>query len=120
MNKTLYRDPVNGKIAGVCAGIAEFFGIEVNIVRIIVIAIAIFSMGFLAVILYIAAIFILEKKPDNRVWQQAGKGRDDSSSSEAHLLQIEQRMREMEVKVAHMEAYVTSSEFDLNRKFKQL
>lgn len=120
MNKTLYRDPVNGKIAGVCAGIAEFFGVEVNLVRLAVIAIAIFSMGFLAVIAYVAAVFILEKKPNENAWQQTARGQNDGPSQEGQLLHIEQRIGEMEAKVAHMEAYVTSSEFDLNRKFKQL
>jgi len=28
MHKTLYRDPVNGKLGGVCAGLAEYFGME--------------------------------------------------------------------------------------------
>ena len=26
MDKKLYRDPQNGMIAGVCAGVAEYFG----------------------------------------------------------------------------------------------
>lgn len=116
MSKTLYRDPANGKIAGVCAGLAEYLGIEVGLVRVLVIAIAIFSMGFLAVFAYIAAVFVLEKKPIDRGNPKAGS----FQSSQAHLEHIERRMRDMEMKVAHMEAYVTSSEFDLIRKFKQL
>ena len=34
MSKELYRDTRNGKIGGVCAGIAQYFGIEPWIVRI--------------------------------------------------------------------------------------
>ena len=30
MDKKLYRDPQNGMIAGVCAGVAEYFGWEIG------------------------------------------------------------------------------------------
>lgn len=39
-NRELYRDPVNGKISGVCAGIANYFGAEVWLIRIVVISAA--------------------------------------------------------------------------------
>ena len=60
---TLHRDPSKGKIAGVCAGIAEYFGMEIWLVRILtltgffLLAPPFFFVG------YIAAWFILEKKP---------------------------------------------------------
>jgi len=60
---SLYRDPSKGKIAGVCAGIAEYFGMEIWLVRILtltgffLLAPPFFFVG------YIAAWFILEKKP---------------------------------------------------------
>ena len=33
MDKKLYRDPRNGMIAGVCAGVAEYFGWDPTWVR---------------------------------------------------------------------------------------
>ncbi|MBO6226596.1 MAG: PspC domain-containing protein, partial [Shewanella sp.] len=41
--RTLYRIPQSGKIAGVCAGIAEYFAIETWLVR--VLAVSIFLLG---------------------------------------------------------------------------
>jgi phage shock protein PspC (stress-responsive transcriptional regulator) len=41
--KKLRRSHANRMLAGVCAGIAEYFGINVNIVRLVTVAIAIFS-----------------------------------------------------------------------------
>lgn len=58
----LRRDPSKGKIAGVCAGLAEYFGLEIWLVRILtltgffLLAPPFFFVG------YIAAWFILEKK----------------------------------------------------------
>ena len=51
--RTLMRDKANGKVAGVCAGIAEYFNIEVWLVRIIAVTALIFSSSFVSVI-YIA------------------------------------------------------------------
>ena len=33
MDKKLYRDPMNGMVAGVCAGIGEYFGWDPTWVR---------------------------------------------------------------------------------------
>lgn len=63
--KTLYRDPAKAKIAGVCAGIAEYFGIEIWLVRILVVSGFFLLAGPFMFFGYIAAWFILEKKPRN-------------------------------------------------------
>lgn len=44
--RELYRDPYNGKIAGVCAGLANYFGLEVWLVRILVITAALLGGTF--------------------------------------------------------------------------
>lgn len=62
----LYRNPSSGKIAGVCAGIADYFGWETWLVRILVVSGVLFGMPFL-VLGYIAAWFILDKNPKGQV-----------------------------------------------------
>ena len=52
--RNLYRDPQRGKIAGVCAGLAEYFGVETWIVRLLAISGLIFA-GFITFTAYIAA-----------------------------------------------------------------
>lgn len=58
----LYRNTARGKIAGVCAGIADYFGWETWLVRILVVSGVLFGMPFL-ILGYIAAWFILDKTP---------------------------------------------------------
>jgi len=58
----LYRIPSKGKIAGVCAGLADYFGWETWLVRILVVSGVLFGMPFL-IFAYIAAWFILDKRP---------------------------------------------------------
>jgi phage shock protein C len=60
--RELYRLPNEGKVAGVCAGIAEYFNLETWLVRIIMITGVLFS-GAIFVIGYIAAWFILDARP---------------------------------------------------------
>jgi phage shock protein C len=78
---SLHRDPSKGKIAGVCAGIAEYFGMEIWLVRILtltgffLLAPPFFFVG------YIAAWFILEKKPIGLSTKQKS---DESAPSSHH------------------------------------
>lgn len=54
------------KIAGVAAGIAEYFGLDITLVRIAFVIILIFSSGFPAIIAYVLLAFILPS-PDQAV-----------------------------------------------------
>lgn len=61
-SKRLYRSQSNKMISGVCGGIADYFEVDPTLIRLIVVAIALFGgVGLLA---YIAAIFIIPTNPD--------------------------------------------------------
>lgn len=72
--KELHRDPDNGRIAGVCAGIAEYFGLETWLVRILAVTGFFLLAGPFMLVAYVAAWFILDKKPGS-----GGKRRMDHS-----------------------------------------
>ncbi|HEY9000326.1 MAG TPA: PspC domain-containing protein [Mucilaginibacter sp.] len=61
MDKKLYRDEYHKKIAGVCAGLAEYFNIDVAIVRVIFVLALIFHGG--GGLIYIIFWIVLPKKP---------------------------------------------------------
>jgi phage shock protein PspC (stress-responsive transcriptional regulator) len=61
MDRKLYRDEYHKKIAGVCAGLAEYFNIDVAIVRVIFVLALIFHGGGL--LIYIIFWVVLPKKP---------------------------------------------------------
>lgn len=58
MEKKLVRSN-NKMIAGVCAGIAEYCGIDPTVVRVVYAALTIFSAGFPGVILYIVLLILM-------------------------------------------------------------
>ena len=71
MDKKLYRDPQNGMIAGVCAGVAEYFGWDPTWVRL---GWALFTLlGGSGLILYLIAAIIMPRM--DRMDPSAGENR---------------------------------------------
>lgn len=62
MAKKLYRSSKQRMIAGVCGGLAEHFDMDVNIVRLLFVAISLLSVLFPMVIFYIIAWIIVPEK----------------------------------------------------------
>ena len=148
-SKQLQRDTENGKIAGVCAGFADYFGIETWLIRIATVAATLLLAGPLLPVFYIAAWFILDKKPVERgfsahhevhssVSQSKGKGwhnettdLDKKIAVKAKVWQagepprqafydIKQQFSRIENRLRKVETYVTSSEYQLNREINKL
>lgn len=125
----LYRIPEAGKIAGVCAGLAERFGFEVWLVRIGLVSMALLGMGGFVVVIYLAAWFLLDKKPQgqyrlhsgldhtvevkSKIWQKGEPPR-------RALKEINMQYRQLELRLRAMESHVTSSEFTLKREIEKL
>ncbi len=60
MNKKLYRSREQKMLAGVCGGIAEYFNIDVTIIRLIWAVIALSGTG---VLIYIIAAIVIPERP---------------------------------------------------------
>ncbi|RXQ96132.1 PspC domain-containing protein [Ancylomarina salipaludis] len=58
MKKKLKRSS-NKMIAGVCAGIAEYLGLDITIVRVVYVLLSIFSAGFPGLIVYLILMFVM-------------------------------------------------------------
>ncbi len=60
--KKLYRDTQNKMLTGVCSGLAEYFNMDVNIVRLIVVVVTLITGGS-AILAYIIAAIVIPEKP---------------------------------------------------------
>lgn len=58
--KKLYKNRNHSMICGVCAGLADYTGIDVTVVRLLTVLLGITSIG---VILYIVAAIIMPDQP---------------------------------------------------------
>lgn len=59
--KKLYRNESNKMIAGVCSGLAEYFNIDISLVRLLFVAA--FFLGSAGFWVYLVAIFVIPEKP---------------------------------------------------------
>ncbi|MCL1113541.1 MULTISPECIES: envelope stress response membrane protein PspC [Shewanella] len=126
-DRTLYRNPKSGKIAGVCSGIADYFNFETWLVR--VLAVSIFLLGGTGVVfvIYIALWMILDVKPQaldyneqhkdievkKKVWQ-AGE------PAKRALFDVSRQFNGLETRLQRLEKHVTSDSFDLKREINSL
>lgn len=60
--KKLYLSSTDKKICGVCGGIAEYFGIDSTLVRLVWILLSLFTAGFPGLLAYIIACLIIPKE----------------------------------------------------------
>jgi phage shock protein C len=61
--RRLVRPRANRKIAGVCAGIAEYFDLDVTLVRVLWLVITIFSAIVFGIVAYIVAWIVMPEEP---------------------------------------------------------
>lgn len=117
-----YRDTVNGKVMGVCAGIADYTGMDVTLVRIMMVAAILLGSGS-PVVLYFIAGWMTPKKPndlsyvddeDRRFWQGVRQSPTRSARD------IRGRMRDIDRRLADIESYVTTENRSLAREIEQL
>jgi phage shock protein C len=117
----LYRDPDNGLIAGVCAGIADYRGIERIVIRLaFVLALVFFIVP--AALAYILLAIALPKRPPAlyRSDEEAAFWRGVATAPDDTLAGLRRRFGDLEGRIREMERQVTSGDADLRRKFRDL
>ncbi|QUM81376.1 envelope stress response membrane protein PspC [Moritella sp. 36] len=125
--KSLYRDTENGKIGGVCAGLAASFGAEVWLVRLLFVSLFLFTGFFLAILIYIIAWLLLEKMPIEKQQQRSiyanhsmkTKPWQQGHTAEKLLDNITAELDDIDQGLQKMENYVISFSFKMDREFKK-
>ena len=117
-----YRDKRNGKIMGVCAGIADYTGFDLTLVRICMIAAIVLSSGSILPVYFIAG-FIAPDKPreldtsdvaEREFWQSV------RASPTRTARDIRQRLKDVDRRLADVESYVTTENRSLAREIDAL
>ena len=120
LHTRFYRDKVNGKLLGVCAGIADYTGIDVLWVRL---ATLVFTLSTgIGVPIYFALGLMAQKKPaslyadrsEQRFWQ----GVRQSPARTAR--EVRARFRDLDRRLANVEAYYVSSNPRLSAEIDKL
>jgi len=117
-----YRDKRNGKVMGVCAGIADYTGFDVSLVRVCFLA-AVFMSGGSVLPFYFIAGWVAPAKPAEQEYydreeRQFWQGVRASPARSAR--DIRSRFRDIDRRLADIESYVTTENRSLAREIEQL
>lgn len=119
----MYRNRRDGKIAGVCAGVADYFGWRTKHVRIAAILLTVFFFPMPIFVYAVAAVLMppgdpiatrYEDPEEERFW------RSYSMKPKMTYADLRHRFRALDARVADMERAVTSSDYALRKEFRDL
>lgn len=105
-----YRDKRNGKFMGVCAGIADYTGFDVSLVRVCFLA-AVFMSGGSILPFYVIAAMVSPTKPhvlETRDSEQKQFWQGVRASPTQAARDIRSRFRDMDRRLADIESFVTT------------
>jgi phage shock protein C len=118
-----YRDKRNGKWMGVCAGIADYTGVDVTLVRIAFVLATVCGGSGVVVVAYLVAGWMAPVKPRELAYQSAEDAKfwQGVRASPARTVRdVRSRFRDIDRRLADVETYVTSSNGRLAREIEQL
>ena len=133
----LERDDENAKIVGVCAGIANYYGVEAWVVRCIAVTGLLF-FGSIVFPAYWIMYFVMDgpKSPkkvtgkssrSGQTEQQGKKSdmssrrqRNDAASPRRNLRNVQADLQEVELRLRRMETHVTSGQYELQRELHKI
>lgn len=142
-DRRLYRDPERGRLAGVCAGLADYFRTSSTMMRFAAITALIF-IPQVTVLAYLLAALLLPTReeisaasdsaiePDSALAGEHARqraferelgtrdGAEDLDDRRRVVRQARERLARIERRIQGIEAYVTSRRFDLDREFGKL
>lgn len=119
----IYRNVRGGKIAGVCAGVADYFGWRVRFVRLALILLTVFAFP-VPIFLYAAAAFFMP--PGEPIAMRYGDPEEErfwrnySMRPKMTYAELRHRFRALDARIADMERAVTSNEYALRKEFRDL
>jgi len=119
-------------LGGVCAGVADYFGFNLRVTRLLVV-IAFFVAMPVTVLTYIAVVLLVPaesarysyegareyRRKRRRMSRRERREAAEDARREARDA-LDERARSLDERLARVEKYVTSSRYDLDREFRNL
>jgi phage shock protein C len=114
MKKSFYLDKANGKVFGVCAGLANHMNWDPTFVRVAMVLLTLITFPW-AAIAYGAAAMIGKKRP------VGGYGEERSAPAlRTSTYEMNRSMRDIDRRMAEVETYVTAQNTPLAREIESL
>ena len=119
--RRFYRNREKAMFGGVCAGLADYFGFNLRITRILACIAFLMAMP-MTLLIYIGAVLFIPTGPEGY-----GKPEYDPefrravrSAPAQTMNDVRRRFQSLDSRLARLERYVTSSRFNLDQEFRKL
>ena len=120
-HRRFYRNRDRSMVAGVCAGLADYFGFNLKVTRILAFICLLMAMP-LTLLVYFGIVFLVPSAPDQRRHADRNPAfREPHRSAPSQMMSdVKRRYQSMDNRLARLERYVTSSRFNLDQEFRNL
>ena len=119
--RRFYRNRERAVVAGVCAGLADYFGFNLKVTRVLAVIALLMAMP-MTLIAYFGTVFLVPSAQDTT--RQPGYDEEFRkavrSSPRQTLSDVRRRFQSLDTRLARLERYVTSSRFNLDQEFRKL
>ena len=119
--RKFYRNRDKAMVAGVCAGLADYFGFNLKVTRVLAV-ISLFMAMPVTLLAYFGAVFLVPAAPDisrqpefDPEFRKAVRAAPKQTLSE-----VRRRFQSLDSRLARLERYVTSPRFNLDQEFRNL
>lgn len=118
--RSFYRRADNAMLGGVCAGLASYFGFNLRVTRILAV-IAFFVAMPMAVIVYLAVVFLVPARAIGQEERGRSKNwRARRVSPEQMASELRSKTQSLDRRLARLEKYITSRRYELDEEFRNL
>lgn len=119
--RRFYRNREKAILGGVCAGLADYFGFNLRVTRILAF-IAFLMAAPMTLLVYFGTVLLVPTAPDATSQPEYDPEfrRAVRSAPAQTLSDVRRRFQSLDSRLARLERYVTSSRFNLDQEFRNL
>lgn len=123
--KRFRRNKIDGVLGGVCAGIGDYTGVDPVIVRILTVVTTFMTGGtafwvYLGLWIFVPSDKRAPYKREAREAYRAHRNAPEAPARTASFKDVKSKFRSVETRLQDLERSITSSEWQLRRKFRDL
>jgi phage shock protein C len=119
--RRFYRNRDKAMLGGVCAGLADYFGFNLRVTRILAFIGFLMAMPLTLLIYFGAVLLIPAESANDANSEYDPEFRRAVRSAPAETVgDVRRRFQSLDSRLAKLERYVTSSRFNLDQEFKKL
>jgi phage shock protein C len=121
LRRQFTRNADRAVVAGVCAGLAEHFGFNLCVTRLLAV-IALLLACPLTIIIYFSVVLFTPSyhDPERQQRHRRASGSAPQSSPLPTFSDVRKRYQSLDGRLARLERYVTSARFNLDEEFRKL